>query len=82
MPLLAHLLAHGFNLPPDITVGVILVGACPEGTLSNVMIYLAKCDVALSVSITMTTTLLAPVLTPFLTYMLAGEWIEVSFAKN
>lgn len=80
MPLLAYLLAHGFNLPPDIAVGVILVGTCPGGTASNVMTYLAKGDVALSVSITMTTTLLAPILTPFLTYMLAGEWIEVSFA--
>ena len=79
MPLLAWLLAKGFGLPPDLAVGVILVGTCPGGTSSNVMTYLARGDVALSVSMTMTTTLLAPVVTPFLTWQLAGAWIEVSF---
>jgi len=80
MPLLAWLLAKGFDLPPDLAVGVILVGTCPGGTSSNVMTYLARGDVALSVSMTMTTTLLAPIVTPFLTWQLAGTWIEVSFA--
>ena len=79
MPLLAWLLAKCFGLPPDLAVGVILVGTCPGGTSSNVMTYLARGDVALSVSMTMTTTLLAPVVTPFLTWQLAGAWIEVSF---
>ena len=79
MPLLAWLLAKGFALPPDLAVGVILVGTCPGGTSSNVMTYLARGDVALSVSMTMTTTLLAPIVTPFLTWQLAGAWIEVSF---
>ena len=79
MPLLAWLLARGFDLPPDLAVGVILVGTCPGGTSSNVMTYLARGDVALSVSMTMMTTLLAPVATPFLTWLLAGTWIEVSF---
>ena len=77
MPLLAWLLAKGFALSPDLAVGVILVGTCPGGTSSNVMTYLARGDVALSVSMTMTTTLLAPVVTPFLTWQLAGAWVEV-----
>ena len=79
MPLLAWLLAKGFALSPDLAVGVILVGTCPGGTSSNVMTYLARGDVALSVSMTMTTTLLAPIVTPFLTWQLAGAWVEVSF---
>ena len=79
MPLLAWLLAKGFALSPDLAVGVILVGTCPGGTSSNVMTYLARGDVALSVSMTMTTTLLAPLVTPFLTWQLAGAWVEVSF---
>lgn len=64
MPGLAWLLAKGFNLPPELAAGVILVGTCPGGTSSNVMTYLARGDVALSVSMTMTTTILAPVVTP------------------
>ena len=60
--------------------GVILVGTCPGGTSSNVMTYLSKGDVALSVSMTMTTTILAPVVTPLLTWWLAGAWVDVSFA--
>ena len=78
MPGLAWLLAMGFGLPPELAVGVILVGTCPGGTSSNVMTYLAKGDVALSVSMTMTTTILAPIVTPLLTWWLAGAWLEVS----
>lgn len=79
MPTLAWLLATIFNLPPDLAAGVILVGTCPGGTSSNVMTYLAKGDVALSVSMTMTTTILAPIVTPLLTWWLAGAWVDVSF---
>ena len=78
MPLVAYLLAQAFSLPPDLAVGVILVGACPGGTASNVITYLAKGDVALSVAMTMATTLLAPFVTPFLTLLLAGEEIAVN----
>ena len=78
MPGLAWMLAKAFNLPPELAVGVILVGTCPGGTSSNVMTYLAKGDVALSVSMTMTTTILAPFVTPLLTWWLAGAWIEIS----
>ncbi|MEK4079824.1 bile acid:sodium symporter family protein [Solibacillus sp. FSL K6-1126] len=79
MPLLAFALAKIFNLPPEIAVGVILVGCCPGGTSSNVMTYLAKGNTALSVTITSCTTLLAPFVTPALIYLLASEWLPVSF---
>lgn len=79
MPLLAFTLAKVFNLPPEIAVGVILVGCCPGGTSSNVMTFLAKGNTALSVTITSCTTLLAPFVTPALIYLLASEWLPVSF---
>ena len=78
MPALAWLLCKILALPPEIAIGVILVGCCPGGTASNVMTYLARGDVALSVAITSVTTLLAPVVTPALIYMLASAWLEVS----
>ena len=80
MPLLAYTLATLFKLPAEIAAGVILVGTCPGGTASNVMTYLAKGDLALSVSMSMASTILAPIVTPILTLWLAGAWIEVSFA--
>ena len=79
MPLLAFTLAKVFNLAPEIAVGVILVGCCPGGTSSNVMTFLAKGNTALSVTITSCTTLLAPFMTPALIYLLASEWLPVSF---
>ena len=79
MPLAAWFLVWLFALPPELAIGVVLVGTCPGGTASNVISYLAKGDVALSVSMTMATTLLAPVVTPTLTWLLAGSLFEVSF---
>lgn len=63
----------------EIAVGLVLLGCVPGGTASNVMTFLAKGDVALSITITMCTTLLAPALTPSLTLLLAGQWIDVNF---
>jgi len=80
MPLVAFALAKVFNLPPELSVGVILVGTCPGGTSSNVMTYLAKGDVALSVCMTMVSTLFAPFLTPLMTWWLAGKWVSVSYS--
>lgn len=77
MPLWAFALAKGLRLPPEVAVGVILVGSCPGGTASNVMTYLARGDVPLSVTMTSCTTLLAPVVTPALMLLLAREWIPV-----
>ncbi len=80
MPGLAWALATGLSLPPEVAVGVILVGCCPGGTASNVMTFLARGDLALSVAITSVTTLLAPIVTPALIYLLASQWIDVSAA--
>ncbi|MDO5034068.1 MAG: bile acid:sodium symporter family protein [Actinomycetaceae bacterium] len=78
MPLLGVALAWIFNLPPELAAGVVLVGAAPGGTSSNVISYLAKGDVALSVTMTTISTLLAPIFTPLLTLWLAGSWMDVS----
>ena len=77
MPLLAWLLTKAFSLPPDLALGVILVGCCPGGTASNVITYLAKGDLALSVGMTATSTVLAPLLTPLLTWLMAGTFVDV-----
>lgn len=77
MPSLAWLLSTVFNLPPEIAIGVILVGCCPGGTASNVMTFLARGDLALSVTITSVTTLMAPIMTPALIYLLGSQWIKV-----
>lgn len=79
MPSIAYLLAKAFQLPPEIALGVILVGACPGGTASNVMTFLARGNIALSVAITSVTTLIAPFATPAIIYLLASEWLDVSF---
>ena len=81
MPFLAWALCTVFQLPAELAVGVILVGCCPGGTASNVITYLAKGDVALSVGMTSCTTVMAPVVTPMLVLLLAGETIDVSYAS-
>jgi len=77
MPLLACLLVWCFSLPKELALGVILVGCCPGGTASNVITYLAKGDLALSVGMTATSTLLAPLLTPLLVWLMAGTMVDV-----
>lgn len=77
MPLLALLLAVSFRLPQELAAGVILLGCCPGGTASNVITYLAKGDVPLSVTMTSVSTVLAPLLTPLLILILAGSWLPV-----
>ncbi|MBP5318617.1 MAG: bile acid:sodium symporter family protein [Paludibacteraceae bacterium] len=79
MPFTAWLLAKAFQLPPEIAVGVILVGCCPGGTASNVITYLAGGDLALSVGMTSVSTLLAPLLTPLLVWLYAGTLVEVDY---
>ena len=77
MPLLAIGLTWAFALPKELAIGVILVGCCPGGTASNVITYLAKGDLALSVGMTAASTLLAPLLTPLLVWTLAGTMVDV-----
>ncbi|MDP9998327.1 bile acid:sodium symporter family protein [Pseudarthrobacter sulfonivorans] len=77
MPFLGWLVAMALSLPPALAAGVILVGCCPGGTASNVVSYLAKGDVALSVAMTSVSTLIAPLLTPVLALWLAGQYMPV-----
>lgn len=81
MPITGFALAKALELEPLLAVGTVLVGACPGGTASNVITYLAKGDVALSVTMTSVTTVFSPILTPFLTYLLAGQWVSVPFLR-
>ncbi len=77
MPLMAWLICKVLQLPTELALGVILVGCCPGGTASNVICYLAKGDIALSVAMTGVSTLLAPIVTPALVFMLAGREVAV-----
>ncbi|MEO9336979.1 bile acid:sodium symporter family protein [Mesorhizobium sp. SB112] len=77
MPLLAVILTIIIPMPPEVAAGVILVGCCPGGTASNVMTYLSKGDVALSVACTSVTTLAAPIVTPFLVWLFASQYLPV-----
>lgn len=80
MPLAAVLVVFVLGLPPELAAGVILVGCAPGGTASNVVSYLARGDVALSVTMTSVSTLLAPFLTPVLTLWLAGRYMPLDGA--
>ena len=77
MPLIAWVLAYGFDLPPMLALGLLLVGACPGGTASNVVTWLARGDVPLSVAMTSCSTLLAPLLTPLWVWLLASAWLDI-----
>lgn len=77
MPALAFGLSKLFGLDPALTAGVVLVGTCPGGTSSNVITYLSKGDVPLSVGMTSVNTLLAPFLTPAITYLLLQTTVSV-----
>ena len=80
MPGIAVLVTWALQLPPEIAAGVILVGCAPGGTASNVVSYLARGDVAVSVTMTSISTLLAPLLTPLLTLWLAGAYMPLNGA--
>jgi BASS family bile acid:Na+ symporter len=79
MPFLGFTIATIFNFPPEIAAGIILIGSSPSGLASNVMSYIAKANVALSITITSFATLLAPIMTPLLMKLLGGQFIEVEF---
>ena len=77
MPLAAWLVAVALGLPKLLALGVILVGACPGGTASNVVAFLARGDVALSVAMTTASTLLSPVMTPLWVWLLGSAWVPI-----
>ena len=77
MPLAAWIAAVALELPPPLAVGLILVGACPGGTASNVVTFLARGDVALSVGMTTASTLISPIMTPLWVWLLASMWLPI-----
>ena len=77
MPGAGWLIAVGLHLEPELAVGLILVGCAPSGTASNVMAFLAKGDVALSVAVASVSTLIAPIVTPLLVLFLAGSYLNI-----
>ncbi len=79
MPLMGLLLTKVFHFEPEIAAGIILIGSCSSGLASNVMVYLAKANLVLSVIVTAMATLVAPLLTPLLMKTLAGTLIEIKF---
>ena len=79
MPLIGFAIATLFNFPKEIAAGIILIGCCPSGLASNVMSYLARANLALSVSVTTISTMLAPFLTPLLMQLLGGSFVEIHF---
>ncbi len=79
MPFVGKLLAMIFTRDPEAAAGMVLIGACPGGVASNVMAYLANGNVALSVTMTACSTLVAPIMTPAMTSLLAGTYVEVKF---
>jgi BASS family bile acid:Na+ symporter len=79
MPLTGFLLTRIFHFEPEIAAGIILIGSCSSGLASNVMVYIARANLVLSVTVTAMSTLLAPLLTPFLMKLLAGTLIKIHF---
>lgn len=77
MPLIAYTLVHVFHLDRQLAIGILLVGCCPGGVSSNIMSYLCHGDVAFSVGMTCASTLLAPLMTPLLMQLTAGEIVEI-----
>ena len=81
MPLVGLALTKIFRFEPEIAAGIILIGSCSSGLASNVMAYIAKSNLALSVTVTAITTMIAPLMTPLWMKLLAGTLVEVSFFK-
>jgi len=81
MPLVGITIATTFGFPPEIAAGIVLVGSSPSGLASNVMSFLAKANLALSITLTAIATLLAPLITPLLMQLLGGQFIPIDFWK-
>ncbi|HYW94943.1 MAG TPA: bile acid:sodium symporter family protein [Bacteroidales bacterium] len=79
MPIVGYLIATSFGFPPEIAAGIILVGSSPSGLASNVMSFIAKANLALSVTLTAIATMLAPLITPTLMKFLAGQFVPIDF---
>ena len=79
MPLSAVGISYALGLPSEVLIGMVVVGACPGGTASNVIAYLARANVPLSVTMTLASTTLAPLLTPIIIYMVLDKQVEIDF---
>ena len=79
MPIVGFIIASSFGFPPEIAAGIILVGSSPSGLASNVMSFIARANLALSVTLTAVATMLAPLITPSLMKLLAGQFVAVDF---
>ncbi|WP_243546906.1 bile acid:sodium symporter family protein [Pseudodesulfovibrio tunisiensis] len=79
MPVAAFAICTLLDMPEEVLIGMVVVGACPGGTASNVIAYLARANVALSVTMTLAATCLAPLLTPAIIYFILGQHVEIHF---
>lgn len=79
MPLVAFSITKIFNFPDEVSAGIILIGSCPNGLASNVMTYLARANLALSVTLTAVSTFIAPFVTPLFMQLLAGQYVVIDF---
>ncbi|MGC9344937.1 MAG: bile acid:sodium symporter family protein [Bacteroidales bacterium] len=79
MPVVGFTIATSFGFPPEIAAGIVLVGSSPSGLASNVMSFIAKANLALSVTLTAFATMLAPLITPSLMKLLAGQFVPIDF---
>lgn len=80
MPLVGFALTKLFQFPPEIAAGIVLIGSCSSGLASNVMVYLARGNLALSITLVAVATMVAPIMTPLWMKLLAGQLVEVRFA--
>ncbi len=81
MPLMAWLFAYVFDLPPTVAAGLILIGSCPGGVTSNVIAYIARANVPLSVTMTACSTLISPLMTPLMMKLVAGQYVPIPFGS-
>lgn len=79
MPIVGYLLTRVFTFEPEIAAGIILIGSCSSGLASNVMVFIAKANLTLSVTLTAVATLLAPIMTPLMMKLLAGTYVQIDF---
>jgi BASS family bile acid:Na+ symporter len=79
MPMVAFAITRIFHFPDEVSAGIILIGSCPNGLASNVMTYLARANLALSVTLTAISTFIAPFVTPLFMQLLAGQYVEIHF---
>jgi bile acid:Na+ symporter, BASS family len=79
MPVVAFTITRIFHFPDEVSAGIILIGSCPNGLASNVMTYLARANLALSVTLTAISTFIAPFVTPLFMQLLAGQYVEIHF---